>query len=268
MTSGGVPHMDRNRAERVQRSFVRQAAAFEDPRFNRPFATGMEWLWEPLRLTSGDLVLDVAAGTGQVARALAPSVRVVVALDATDAMLLEGRAAAEEAGLRNVVFLRGDAARLPFLDSAFDVVTCRFAVHHFEDPAVQVAEMARCARPGGQVAVADLVADPDPRIASAHNELERLRDPSHTRMLGREELVALIGDAGLAVEAVAERERRRPLAPWLEQAGATAAAATGIRARLRAELAGGPATGLRPHEDGGELSFAHAFASVIAVRPG
>jgi SAM-dependent methyltransferase len=255
-------------ADRVQRSFLRQAVAFEEPRFNRPFATGMEWLFEPLRLATDDLMLDVAAGTGQAARALAPSVRSVIALDATDAMLAEGRAAAEKAGLRNIVFQRGDALALPFLDASFDVVVCRFAAHHFEAPAVLIAEMLRCVRPGGQVALADLIADPDPRIAGTQNELERLRDPSHTRMLARDELAALVGDAGLTVQTVAQREHRRPLEPWLEQAGATAAAASDIRARLRRELAGGPVTGLGPAEAGGELWFSQAVASVIAVRSG
>ena len=119
-------------------------------------------------------MLDVAAGTGHVARRLAPSVRAVVALDATRAMLEQGRAQ----GVPNVIFVQGDAASMPFLDGSFDMVVSRFAVHHFEDPAVQVAEMRRCLRPGGRLAIADLVADP--AAAAEQNRLEALRDPSHT----------------------------------------------------------------------------------------
>src|SRR5204863_348816 len=79
---------------------------------------------------------------------------------------------------RNVLFMKADAAALPFVDGSFDVVVSRFAVHHFENPAVQIAEMRRVLRPGGRLAVADLVSDPDPEIAETQNRLERLRDPS------------------------------------------------------------------------------------------
>ena len=87
-------------------------------------------------------MLDVAAGTGHVARSLAPRVRAVVALDATQAMLEQGK----RHGVPNVVFMRGDAAALPFVDQSFDVVVNRFALHHFEQPEVQLAEMRRCGR--------------------------------------------------------------------------------------------------------------------------
>src|SRR5688572_28625776 len=103
-------------------------------------------MFERLRPSPHDLVLDVAAGTGHVARALAASVRAVIAVDATEAMLAAGKAEADRAGLRNVVFQRGDAAALPFADGSFDIVLSRFALHHFEQPAVQVREMARCLR--------------------------------------------------------------------------------------------------------------------------
>ncbi|MGI8903614.1 MAG: class I SAM-dependent methyltransferase [Solirubrobacteraceae bacterium] len=136
----GQPDTERDRlgseehAERIERAFAEQAAAFEDPRFNRPFATGMEWLFEPLALGPEDLLLDVAAGTGQVARMLAPSVRTVIALDATPAMLAAGRAETDRDGLSNIVFQHGDAARLPFLDASFHIVVCRFAAPPLRGP--------------------------------------------------------------------------------------------------------------------------------------
>ncbi len=61
----------------------------------------------------------------------------------------------EAAGWR--FFQEGDATALPFVDASFDLVFCRTAVHHFPDPAVVVAEMARVCRPGGRVAIADLI---------------------------------------------------------------------------------------------------------------
>jgi ubiquinone/menaquinone biosynthesis C-methylase UbiE len=236
-------------AREIERAFSQQAAAFED---HSIFTTDSEWLFDRLPLDADDLVLDVAAGTGHVARRLAPRVRAVVALDATTAMLEQGR----EAAPPNVLFVRGDAAALPFLDASFDVVVCRFAVHHFEQPREQVAEMRRCLRAGGRLAIADIVADP--QAAATQNRLERLRDPSHTRMLTATELAALAGTDDIEI-----RHIERPLEPWLAQTETPEDTAAEIRAALRDELAGGPATGFRPRDRGGELMFVHALASAI-----
>jgi ubiquinone/menaquinone biosynthesis C-methylase UbiE len=250
----------------VQRAFSQQAPSFEDPRYAAIFTAQSEWMFAPLELRAGDLLLDVAAGTGHAARALAPAVRCAVALDATEAMIAEGKAAADRDGLTNVVFVRGDAERLPFPDASFDVVVARYAVHHFEDPQVPLREMVRCLRPAGRVAVADIVADPDPTVAAAQNHLERLRDPSHTRMLALDELAGALEGAGLRVVAADTREVERPLAPWLDQADAIAATRAAIGAELAAELAGGPVTGFQPREVDGEMRFAHRIASVVASR--
>jgi SAM-dependent methyltransferase len=236
--------------EEVERSFTRQAAAFEDPRLNRLFTTDSEWLFERLPLDAEDLVLDVAAGTGHVARRLAPKVRAVVALDATRTMLEQGR----EHAPPNVLFVEGDAAALPFLDDSFDVVVTRFAVHHFADPTVQLAEMRRVAR--GRLAVADLIAHPE--AAEVQNRLETLRDPSHARMLELGELVRLVGTDDVEV-----RDVHRPLEPWLVQTDPPPDAAETIRAALRDELNGGPPTGFRPSLRDGELHFVHTMASLI-----
>ena len=244
--------MSEDHSRAVERAFTQQAAAFEDPRLNRLFTTDSEWVFERLPLDSEDLLLEVAAGTGHVARRLAPRVRAVVALDATWAMLEQGRGAAPA----NVIFLQGDAGALPFPDASFDVVLARFAVHHFEQPKVQLAEMRRCLRPGGRLAVADIVADTAAQPGE-QDRLERLRDDSHARLLGVDELAGLVGDD------VEIRHVERPLEPWLEQTETSPDAAGEIRAALRSELGGGPATGFRPSERDGELWFTHSMASVI-----
>jgi ubiquinone/menaquinone biosynthesis C-methylase UbiE len=244
----------------IQRAFTQQAGAFEDPEFNQLFTVDSDWLFDRLELQPSDIVLDVAAGTGHVARRFAPKVRAAMAVDATKAMLDRGWIEAKRAALRNVVFMQADAAALPFVDGSFDVVVSRFAVHHFEDPAVQITEMRRVLRPGGRLAVADLISDPDPRIAATQNRLERLRDPSHTRMLPLDELAELVG--GTDVEF---RDVERSLEPWLAQAQADPDAAAEIRAALRAELEGGPATGFRPRDVRGDPRFLHTMASVIAA---
>lgn len=252
-------------SDRIAQAFSTQAAAFEDGRFNRVFTTDVQWVFERLELRADDLLLDVAAGTGHAARSLASSVRAAVAIDATPAMLEAGAASAQAEGIRNLVFQRGDAAALPYLDASFDVVVCRFAVHHFEQPRAQIGEMIRCLRPGGRLALADLVADQDPQLAARQNRLERLRDNSHTRMLTLEELCGLLDE--LDVIHVDTRETERPLAPWLDQARTGEEAAATIRAALGDELRGGEQSGLRPRASGGALMFVQRFASLVAVKP-
>jgi ubiquinone/menaquinone biosynthesis C-methylase UbiE len=259
----GIEH-----SKRIERAFTTQAEAFEDPARNRVFTSDAEWVFERLPLTSGDLVLDVAAGTGHAARQLAGSARAVVALDATEAMLARGQAQAAAESCDNVLFMRGDAAALPFLDGSFDVVVSRFAAHHFQRPEAVVAEMVRCTRPGGHVALVDLVADEDLGVAEEQNRLERLRDPSHTRMLAAIEIQALLTEAGLEAVDVATRSLQRPLLPWLEQAQTPAQTAGEIRQALDQDLEGARATGFRPRVDeDGDMWFTQTFGSAIASRP-
>src|SRR5260370_31080530 len=103
-----------------------------------------------------------------------------------------------ERGLSNVSFQLADVeARLPFSDGEFDVVVCRFAIHHFEHPRIVTAEMSRLCRVGGTVAVEDLIASEHPDRAEYHNRFERLRDSSHTRALALSEMALMLAAAGL-----------------------------------------------------------------------
>jgi len=254
-------------ATRIERAFTAQAAAFEDAAVNRPFTADAAWMVADVPVGSDDLVLDVAAGTGIAGRALAPQVRAVVALDATAAMLEAGRAAAAEEGVANVLFLLGDASALPFLDASFDVALTRFSLHHLEDPARAVAEMARCLRPGGRILVADIVAADDPGVAREQDRLERLRDPSHLRLQTAAGLAALLRHAGLGAVRVETRDVERPLAAWLAQTRTNAATTREIEGALRRELAGGTPTGFRPADVDGELRFVHRYAAATAAAP-
>jgi ubiquinone/menaquinone biosynthesis C-methylase UbiE len=250
----------------VRREFTRQAQTFEDARLNAAFTSGLDWLAESFEPEPGHLVLDVAAGTGHVARALAPLARQVVAVDLTRAMLEEGRAQAERAGLDNVLFHEGDARALPYLDETFDLVVTRFSLHHFEDPASPLAEMVRVCRPGGRVGVADMVADDDPLAAEGQDRLERFRDPSHTRMLTLARLGDLLERLGAPVIGRSSRQVVRPVQTWLDQARTDEAAAQKIVQELEGELDGGAATGLQPRRLDGELHFTQTWAVVVGAR--
>jgi SAM-dependent methyltransferase len=164
-----------------------------------------------------------------------------------------------------VLFTEGDATRLPFPDAQFDVVVCRFAFHHLEDPELAAREMARVCRTGGLVAVIDMAAE-DSGLAARRDELERLRDPSHTRALARDELVGLLGEAGIAAELAAERHRTLDAARWVEQGQPAETAAGEVLAALEAEADGGPATGLEADRAKDGLVIRHLYVIAAGRR--
>jgi ubiquinone/menaquinone biosynthesis C-methylase UbiE len=141
-------------------------------------------------------VLDVACGAGGVALAAAAVAARVTGIDLTPAMIAQAEAQQRLLGLMNVDWQIGDAQRLPFQPGRFDVVLTRYSFHHFQEPAAVLCEMARVCRPGGRVAVADLALPPEK--AAAYDRVERLRDPSHVRVLSVGELLQLFLRAGLS----------------------------------------------------------------------
>lgn len=143
-----------------------------------------------------DTSLDVACGPGLLACAFARVVRHATGIDMTPAMLEQARKIQQEQGLTNVTWQQGDAARLPYPDAHFAIVSSRFVFHHLEQPLVVLKEMVRVCKPGGRVVVADMA--PAAARADALNAAERLRDPSHVRALTLDELRGLFAQAGLA----------------------------------------------------------------------
>src|SRR5262245_43824505 len=168
--------MDSHR-DRILDQFTRQALPFSTAPGIRD-EVALKLLVEATDTGSDDTVLDVACGPGLVVSAFARVARHATGIDMTPAMLARAREVAGEAGLGNVTFQEGDVTRLPWADASFSVVVSRFAFHHFEHPAAVLAEMRRVCRPGGRVAVCDLIASDDPRKAEAFHRIEMLRDPS------------------------------------------------------------------------------------------
>lgn len=179
----------------VRDQFSRQAIPFSTAPSMRD-DKAIQLLIDATGTNADDTVLDVACGPGLVACALAKVAHHVTGIDLTPAMIDRARALANERQLGNVTFQVGDVLPLPYPDAVFSLVVSRFAFHHFPNPAAVLAEMRRVCRPGGRVAVADLMASPDPKKASAFHRMEMLRDPSHARALTLEELRTLFARAG------------------------------------------------------------------------
>jgi SAM-dependent methyltransferase len=111
-----------------------------------------ERLVESARLQTGDVVLDVATGTGHAAIAAARRGGVVTGVDNASALLDRGRERAATGGLE-VRFVEGDAERLPFRDAVFDTVLSCFGVTFARHHRQAAGELVRVCRPGGTIAL-------------------------------------------------------------------------------------------------------------------
>jgi ubiquinone/menaquinone biosynthesis C-methylase UbiE len=251
----------------VRREFTRQ-----EPSFSRTdayyAALGASTVAALQPLQRDALALDVACGAAHASEAVAPHVRQVVGVDLTPALLAAGAKRLAERGVRNVLLQEANAARLPFADASFDLVFCRAAVHHFAEPGAQVGEMARVCRPGGRVVLLDMVA-PSAAVRARFDELHRWIDPSHASCLLEDELGALLQRC-VGARATTRRSRSAPLSfEVFEHQSATARpeALERVRAALRAEAAGGEATGFEPTLASGALQVHLTSAVASAVRP-
>src|SRR5690242_4575588 len=116
------------------------------PLIFEPYAADLA---ERLRARRVSRVLEIAAGTGVVTRALAralPASTSIVATDLNQAMLDQ---AAAIGTARPVEWQQADALKLPFADASFDALVCQFGVMFFPDKAKAFAEARRVLRPGG-----------------------------------------------------------------------------------------------------------------------
>jgi demethylmenaquinone methyltransferase/2-methoxy-6-polyprenyl-1,4-benzoquinol methylase len=114
----------------------------QDPRWRR-------FLVSRIEAGPGDRVLDVATGTGMVARELVRQKGCsVVGVDQSPEMLREARARSNG----GIELIEASAETLPFADGEFDALTFTYLMRYVADPAATLAELARVVRSGGTVA--------------------------------------------------------------------------------------------------------------------
>lgn len=113
-----------------------------------------EELCEALDVRSGQKVLDVAAGNGNISLAAARRWCDVVSTDYVPALLDRAGTRAAADGLK-IEFREADAEALPFQDGSFDVVVSTFGVMFTPDQERAAAELTRVCRPGGKIGLAN-----------------------------------------------------------------------------------------------------------------
>ena len=206
--------------EAVQAQFSRRAERY---RTSEVHARGedLSWIVTEASLKGTERVLDVGTGAGHTAFALASGARTVMGVDLTEKMVESAASLAEEHGVVNVQFIVSDAVRLPFPSNHFDLITCRFAAHHFTAPDVAMAEMSRVLRPGGQILMVDHIAPDKPELDAYINHIDWLRDPSHVREWNVSEWLERFQTVGVMANVSREWDLHMEVSWWLEQSAPT-----------------------------------------------
>ncbi|UHQ99135.1 class I SAM-dependent methyltransferase (plasmid) [Natrinema zhouii] len=210
-------------------------------------------------------VLEVATGPGHVALGFADVYDEVVGVDLMEAPLAIAEQTRRERGIPNVHFQKSDAEMLPFDDNTFDIVVCRLAFHHFEDPSRVLQQMARVCRPDGTVGVADLVVSEYPERGNYQNRFEQLRDLSNVRALSLSGLIELFTENGVEVHNVKTGVLIPEVEQWLGNAQTPDSRADEVRELIK-EDANENLSRARPFWQDGELHFVQRTAIIIGRR--
>lgn len=251
----------------AQHDSIREEFRKQAPSWGRDRTSAhLEWVVSRLALRPEFEVLDVAAGTGLLSRAIAPHVKHVVAVDITPEMLAQGREDAARDGVSNVRFETGAAEDLPYPDDSFDMVATRFSIHHLVRPGMAIAEMHRVCRAGGSLVVIDIVADEDAAVAARYNGVERTRDTSHIRAYSPSGLRSLVADAGVEVTSYLSLDVEMGVDDWLDFTHTEGERRRTILELLERELGGGEITGMRPVRRDGTLLFLHTWGVVVGRK--
>ena len=137
-------------------------------RTNALLSVGNDTLWRMATVKAiapqqGELLLDLAAGTGTSSATFAKSGAVVTAVDFSPGMIEVG-----EKKHPDIDFVLADATQLPFEANSFDIVTISFGLRNVEEPKAALAEMFRVLKPGGRVVICEFSTPPRAAFRAAY----------------------------------------------------------------------------------------------------
>ena len=250
----------------VRREFSKQASRFGDNGLTLSSQDILDWIVEFLPLNKEFRVLDVAAGTGHLSRAIAPHVREVVAIDITPEMLDYARQEITTRNFDHISIEEGNAERLPHEADCFDLVVSRLAIHHFEEPMIQLREMVRVCKPNHRIGIIDLLSPEDERIAETYNSLERLRDPSHTMALTNEQMKKILAEVEIVVDKSETRDVEVDFQQWVKMTVTPPETLEVLKEELMNDIRDGAKTGMRPFMEDGALKFLQVWCAIIGTK--
>lgn len=209
------PGRDGKETELVQAMFDRVAPRYDIA--NTVLSGGQDRNWRKVTAAAAGpkdaLILDVAAGPGNVAREMVrQGADHVVALDLSFNMLAAG------AKRRNaqLSWVNADANTMPFADATFDAVTISFGIRNVSDPEAVLREFARVLKPGGRVVICEFASPTNPTFRTVYRKYL-------VRALPR--IARVVSSSPAAYQYLADSilawPDRKAVAGWMESAGFT-----------------------------------------------
>jgi len=155
-----------------KRSAVKQMFDCIAPRYdfiNRLITFGLDRRWrkkglESVNAGSKDILLDIACGTGDIAKLASSMGATSIGLDFSSNMLHVAKSR-----LNNIGFIKGDACLLPFKNASIDIVACGFALRNFADLGKAIEEMGRVLVSGGRLMFLEVCAPKNPLLMRGHS---------------------------------------------------------------------------------------------------
>ena len=259
-----------NAVERYERVLV--------PAIFAPWAADLVAL---AKLRPGERVLDVACGTGVVARVAAERVGLaghITGLDLNEGMLEVARSQPIPTGAAAVAWVQSSALAMRLPDASFDVVLCQQGIQFFPDRPLALREMVRVLVPNGRM-LASVWEGPTPYTTAMWNAVERYAGAEAATTLrksraieGPKALEHLVMQAGFRDVNIVSRRRTARLPAVgdfiLRHLAATPVAGTveALSDSVRRALAEDAATALRPYADGDGIAFPETANVVTGVR--
>ncbi len=183
---------ERAKTEQVREMFDSIAPAYDW--MNRAMTFGIDKLWrrKAVRIVAGaqpDRIIDIATGTGDLAIALARSIRRadVTGIDLSKEMVAIGRRKVAESGLEDrVSLMTADCLAMPFDNASADAVTVAYGVRNFEHLDKGYAEMLRVLRPGGMLCVVELSTPVNPLVRPLYKLYTKFIIPAVGRLVSKD----------------------------------------------------------------------------------
>jgi len=185
-------------------------------RTNNTLSVGGAALWrvatvKAVKPTVGERVLDIAAGTGTSAAALAKTGAEVVAVDFSLGMIAEGKRRHP-----HLTFVEGDAEALPFPTDSFDAATISFGLRNVKTPQKALSEMHRVVRPGGRLVICEFSHPERAVVAGSYHTYLKYLMPAIARVTSSNPQAYTY-----LMESIREWPSQDVLAQWLRTAGFT-----------------------------------------------
>ena len=171
---------------------------------------GIHRLWkryaiELASVREGQTILDLAAGTGDLAKLMAPKVGKsgkIILSDINDSMLMVGRDRMTDSGfIGNIEYVQANAESLPFKDKQFDCVTLAFGLRNVTDKDAALRSIYRVLKPGGRLLVLEF-------SKPTHSLLEKVYDEYSFKILPK--IGGLVTDDEESYKYLAESIRMHP----------------------------------------------------------